>query len=148
MMAKFNFRLQSWFKIKEKLERQKEIEYGLAVAALNREMQILDEMKADRDFCIAEFKNGIKKRIDPASFQRYNHYIDLMKKKIKMQEIEVWKAREFANKKHRELLKAMQERKAIEKLRERALEEHKELEKRDEQRINDGVVTYMYAKER
>jgi flagellar FliJ protein len=144
-MAKFHFRLQSWYQIKEKLERQKEIEYGLAVAALNRELRRMEELREERAECLGEFQRKVSKRIDPLSLQKYNDYLDVMKKRIKAQEIEIVKAREYVARKQKELVKAMQERKAIEKLRERAMLEHKENEKRQEARSNDEVVTYMYA---
>jgi len=145
-LAKFNFRLQNFLGIKEKLERQKEIEYGLAIQQLNAEKQKLSDMMEEREFCITEFQVKISKRIDPETFKRYNDYIEVMKIGIKAQELEMWKAQEFANKKHKELIKAMQERKAMEKLRERAFEEFTENEKLEEKRINDDLVTLMYAK--
>lgn len=145
-MAKFTFRLQSFFELKEKLEDQKKLEYGAAVSALETEKQKKTELVNEKKECIASFKRGISEKINPVSFEMHNQYLELLKKRIKAQELVIIKAEEFVKAKRLELVKAMQERKSLEILRDKAKLEHIKEEQAKEQKLIEEVVTYQFNK--
>lgn len=143
-MGTFKFRLQSYLNIKEKLEDQKKNEYGQAMAALEREKQEKAAIEAERSDCLGDFKRSVSSKIDPLTFQRYNMYIDVLKKKEKKQEEIVLSAQETAEKKRVELVERMRERKMLDTLKEKDHVEFIKEEKRMEQKLVDEIVSYRY----
>ena len=145
-MAKFVFRLQSLLGLKEKLESQKEIEYGLAIKKLEEEREkerLLKQRQADT---LAGFTKQLETKIEPASIAQYNYFLEVLKEWIAAQETAVAAAVQFVEEKRLELVEAMRERKSLEKLKENDLEAFIEEEKHDEQKQVDAVVSYKYGR--
>lgn len=145
-MAKFEFRLQSVLNLREKLENQKELEYGLALKKLERERELERSLRSSRSACVTALAGKIEARIDPEEIARYNEYINVLKDRIAVQIKVVKAAADYAENKRLELVEAMRERKTLERLRENQHEEYIEEEKRDEQKQVDQTVSYKYAK--
>ncbi len=146
-MAKFNFKLQNFLSIKEKLEEQKKLEYGKAISELELEKQkklLLDGEKCNN---IEQFRNEIEKRVDPRTFNSYNRYIDFLKKQIVRQEREIEKKTIFAEQKREELVQSVKERKMFDKLKEHAKESFIKEENLAEQKRLDEIVSYNYNKQ-
>ena len=143
-MAKFVFRLQQHLSIKEKIESQRKIEYGSALAALAEEQSkeaALETEKADKT---AELSVKVREQIEPDLFEIYNSYIELLKKRIIGQREKVLEAEMFAEEKRLVLVEAMKEKKALQRLKEKDFEVFKEEEKRIEQSSVDEIVSYRY----
>jgi len=144
-MAKFVFKLEKHLSIKEKLEVQRKIEYGVAAAALEEERRkevALETEKADK---IGELSKKVKEKINPDLFGRYNDYIEVLRERIAEQHKNVLKAEAFAEEKRLVLVEAMREKKTLQKLKEKDYEVFKEEEKRLEQRNIDELVSYEYT---
>ena len=86
-MAGFKFRLQSFLGVKEKIEEQKKLDYGKALKKLEEEKEEKRRLINIKDNAIELFKESIKINIEPEELKIYNIYIDLMKKKIKQQDL-------------------------------------------------------------
>ncbi len=145
-MAKFKFRLQSFLDLKGKLEEQKKLSYGKAIEQLEAEKQKKVDLENEVDKTITSFKKNIDFKVEPLEFRQYNLYIDLLKKKIKAQILEIEKAEKVVEEKRQELVEAVKERKALDTLKEKDLEVYKEEEKRLEQKMVDEIVSYRYNK--
>lgn len=143
-MAKFNYRLQSTLDLKGKLEEQKKIEFGQAIARLEAEKQKKIDLENQKSDNINLFRESIAQGIRPDDLKQYNTYIDVLKIRIKGQDRAIQLAEKAVEKKRLELVEAVQERKKLEKLRERAYEEYVIEEKIAEQKIVDEVVSYRY----
>lgn len=144
-MAKFTFRLQSYLGVKEQLEEMKKNEYGIALRRLEEEKErkrLLDEELAENVFL---FKKALTTTIAMIEIRRYNNRIELLKVWITEQEERVETAKRQAEQKRLELVEAMKERKALETVRERSYEEYLEEEKKAEQVVVDGIVSYQYS---
>jgi len=144
-MAKFNFRLQNYLSLKEKLEEQRKLEYGMALAALENERRAEAAIIAEKADKINEFSEMARKKIEPDKFALYNIYIEILKKRLIEQKKRVAQAEAFAEKKRLILVEAMKEKKALQRLREKDYEEYATEEKRLEQRVVDETVSYKYA---
>ena len=144
-MQKFVFRLQKYLDIKEKLEDQKKLAYGQAVAELERQRQMKLAMENQRRSNISQLKRIVSERVDPLDIQQYNNFIDVMKKRIAQQEIVVTNHQQIAEEKRRELVEAMQQRKMLDTLKDNAREGYNRQEVIAEQKTVDEVVSFRYG---
>ncbi len=145
-MAKFAFRLQSYLNLKEKLEEQKKLEYGKALAKLEEERKLKVSMENEKEETIASFKKGVSGAINSMEIQSFNNHIELLKRQIKQQEKVIAAAEKFVDTKRQELVEAVKNRKMLEKLKEKAKDEYIIEEKLGEQKIVDEVTSYRYSK--
>ena len=143
-MAKFRFRFASNLRVKQRVEEQKELEYGKALAALELEKQRKEIMVTERENAILSFRESVNKRITPYDLQLKNNYLALLKENIIKQEKVIIKAEEAAELKRQELVEAMTERKILDKLKEKDYEEFVKEERLNEQKIQDEIVSYRY----
>ena len=141
-MAKFKFRLQGLFDIKQKIEDQKKQEYGLAVAELELEKRKKQELLDKKEEKIVEFRQHIDEILNTQKHDSYNNYIEFLKEEALRQEKVILEAQKKVEKKRQELVEAMRERKTLEKLSERQYEEFLLVQKLAEQRIVDEIVSY------
>lgn len=143
-MAKFAYRLQGTLNLKEKLEEQKKMEYGHAIARLESEKQRLLELEEEQNLCMEQFRTTVTKNISQMKVQQYNGYIKILKTRAKEQMKVIAVAEKNVEKKRTDLVYAVQERKKLEKLREKAFEEYLGEEKIAEQKAVDEIVSYKY----
>ena len=144
-MAKFNFRLQSYLGVKEQLEEMKKNEYGMALRRLEEEKERLRILQAELAENVSMFKKALVTSIVATEIRRYNNRIELLKNWIIEQQERVVAAEKLAERKRLELVEAMKDRKALETVRERSYEEYLDEEKRAEQVVVDGIVSYQYS---
>jgi len=144
-MAKFVYRLQSYLNLKEQVEELKKNEYGYALRRLEEERQKKLQLETEQETLVEIFKNSLLVAIKPADIRRFNNRIELLKVWIVEQEERVKQAEQEAEEKRLALVEAMKDRKALETVRERNYEDYKLEEKRSEQVVVDGIVSYQYA---
>ena len=145
-MAKFIFNMQGLLNIKEKLEEQAKTEYGKALNKLEEEKNALLSLKNKKEQNILIFRENIKIGVKPNYINTINKYISFIDVKIEEQIKKVDIAREFAEEKRQDLLKAMKERKVLEALKEKEKENYFKEEIKKEQKIIDEIVSYRYSK--
>ncbi len=143
-MAKFNFRLKSYLDLKEKIEDQKKLEYGKALAKLEQERKVKEQLVQSRDYNVSMFKEKIKSEINPAQFRDFNNYIELLKKRIIEQEKVIKKEEENVESKRSELVEAVKQHKILDKLKEKSYAEYMREEQIAEQKRVDEIVSYQY----
>lgn len=144
-MAKFVYRLQSYLNLKEQVEELKKNEYGYALRRLEEERQKKLQLEAEQETIVKIFRKSLLVSIKPVDIRRFNNRIELLKVWIIEQEQRVKQAEQEAEEKRLALVEAMKERKALETVRERSYEDYKLEEKRNEQVVVDGIVSYQYA---
>lgn len=143
-MGKFQFSMNSVLKLRERVEEQKKQEFGKAMKKLENEKMLLAIFKGQKEKALIDFKANVAKAIDPDEPKKFNYYIDALKRKIEIQVININRATKEAEEKREELMAATQDKKKLEKLKEREAEEHLEEEKRSEQKTTDEIVSYQY----
>jgi len=145
-MAKFIFRFATNLRVKERIEEQKKIEYGKALAALELQRQEKARMVNEREETIVSFRESVNNAITPADVQTHNNYLGLLKMLIIKQDEIIKKCEETAEIKRLELVEAMKERKIMEKLKEKDREIFIREEQLKEQKIQDTIVSYRYGR--
>ncbi|MDR1539913.1 MAG: flagellar export protein FliJ [Clostridiales bacterium] len=148
-MAKFNFRLQGYLNVKEKLEGQRKMEYGQMLQALEKEKANLFMLESEKAQCLGLFKLTIssgKKGLDPEEMKRYNSYLSRIAAMINRQSAKVAEAESSAEKKRLELLEAMKERKMLDTLKDKARAVYNRQELLDEQKAADEIVSSRFKK--
>ncbi|MBQ9135267.1 MAG: flagellar export protein FliJ [Lachnospiraceae bacterium] len=144
-MARFKYRMQSILDVKTKLETQAKQEFSAAKAALDEEldkMEQLKERKAGYEARAEELLCGTLRlqeiQDNKAAILKMDEYIQEQKVRIKRAEKKLEAARV-------KLTELMQERKMHEKLKEKAFEEFLEEEKKQEGKEVDELTSYTYG---
>lgn len=144
-MARFRYRMQSILNIKEKLETQAKQEFGLAQRALNAEedkLALLIERKAGYE---RELREDLSGQLHVMQLKDGNERLRVMDEMISMQRLQVRLAEEAVEKAREKLSQAMKERKAQERLREKAFEAFLQEESKAEMKEIDQLTSYTYA---
>lgn len=143
-MARFNYKLQSVLDIKQKLESQEKIAYGLAAAKVQKEQEELQKLliqKANYDRQARELVEG---DIDILKINTCRKAIETMKTRIRAQMMKLHEAQKQLEIVRRRLNDVMIERKTYEKLREKKFEEFKQELSHEEMKEVDELVSYTY----
>ncbi|MCI9416445.1 MAG: flagellar export protein FliJ [Eubacterium sp.] len=143
-MAKFQYKLQSVLDIKEKLESQEKIAFGLAAAKLQEEQEILQNLMIQKAGYDKKARKLVEGSIDLLEINICRKAIETMKTRIRSQMINVHKAEKQLDIVRRRLNEVMIERKTYEKLREKKFEEFKMELAYEEKKEVDELVSYTY----
>ena len=143
-MAKFKYKLQSVLEIKEKLESQEKIAFGLASAKLLEEQEILQKLMIQKAGYDKQAKKLLEGTIDLLAVNACRKAVETMKTRIRGQMMNVHKAEKQLELVRHRLNEVMIERKTYEKLRERKFEEFKAELAYEEKKEVDELVSYTY----
>ena len=146
-MAKFNFRLQAVLNVKTQQENNLKNELGKAIQKLEtekRKLVVLENALNDLD---TEFNEKTKKATVKKLIE-YNDYRSFLTVKIKLQKEKVNCEAQNVDKVREELVKAVKERKILDKLKEKKKEEYLLEQKQLEQKTNDEIVSYNHNESR
>ena len=144
-MKKFLFDLQGVLEIKQKLEGQARVDFGIARQKLNAEeekKEALIRQKNGYTEALAETMTGI---LNIQEMNRLKNAIDVMNDRIRLQEVAVKRAERQLESVRIKLNKVVQERKTIEKLREKKFEEYMKEIDAEESKMVDELVSYRYT---
>lgn len=145
-MANFVFKMQSLLNIKTQMEESLKNELGKAVQKLELEKNKLKKIEIDRDECINNLKSKSSKGIIVSKIQEYNSYISLLKGRMKIQKENINYAQNIVDKYREQLIKMMQEKEMLEKLKDKKYQEYLLEQAKADQKINDEVISYKYSK--
>ena len=143
-MAKFQYKLQSVLDIKQKLESQEKIAFGLASAKLLEEQEILQKLMIQKAGYDKQAKKLLEGTIDLLAVNACRKAVETMKTRIRGQMMNVHKAEKQLELVRHRLNEVMIERKTYEKLRERKFEEFKAELAYEEKKEVDELVSYTY----
>jgi flagellar FliJ protein len=143
-MAKFVYRMQNILDIKEKMENQAKIAYGLANAKLMEEQDKLQKIILRRASYENRAKELAKGKLDIQSIKECRKAIEAMKERQRIQVMNVHAAEKNLEIARENLNKVMVERKTHEKLREKAFDEFKHEIEHAEAKEVDELVSYNY----
>ena len=147
-MAKFVYRMQSILNIKIQMENQAKMELGQAQRKLLEEEERLQTLYDRKEYYLEE---GRRLRMDSLkvlslrdneyAVARMEEYIEAQKENVKKAELQVEEARQ-------NLQEIMTERKAQERLREKAFEQFMQEENAKEGKEVDELISYTYGQKR
>ncbi len=145
-MARFVYRMQSVLNIKQKTENQTKMEFALAQAELNKQLDILKEYverKAKYLEEAEELRNQDALKLQDILDNQYaTAQMDVM---IKHQSAVVQQHEQKVERVRIKLTRNIQERKMQETLRDRAFAEFLEEQKQEEAKENDQRSSFTYG---
>ncbi len=130
--------------IKQKLESQEKIAFGLASAKLLEEQEILQKLMIQKAGYDKQAKKLLEGTIDLLAVNACRKAVETMKTRIRGQMMNVHKAEKQLELVRHRLNEVMIERKTYEKLRERKFEEFKAELAYEEKKEVDELVSYTY----
>lgn len=143
-MARFQYKLQSVLDIKEKLESQEKIAFGLASAKLAEEQEALQELMIRKAGYDRQAKKLLEGKLDLLEVNTCRKSVETMKTRIRGQMMSVHKAEKQLETVRKRLNEVMIERKTYEKLREKKFEEFRQELEKEEKKEVDELVSYTY----
>ncbi len=144
-MAKFIYRMQNILNIKYKLEDQAKNEFMIANRILQEEEEKKNVLLARKREYQEEAKTLLSSRLDVFRIRENKEAILKMDEFIKEQELVIEKARMVVEEKAQKLALLRQERKAQEKLKEKAFEVFIREENAKESKEVDERVSFTYG---
>ncbi len=145
-MAKFKYRMQSILDIKDKMEAQTKIEYGLARARLSEEEEKLKGLKVKKNYYESKAKELLKDALKVLEIINTQAAVKQMEQFIEEQRIIVLAEERNVERVRVKLVEVMQERKTHEKLKEKAFEVFMQEENASESKEIDQLTSYLYGR--
>ena len=146
-MPRFTFRLQTVLEHKQRLEELAQLEHARAQAAQDHEERSLAQLHDAEARGFAELeRQRFDGRLDIESLQLGMTYLDALKVQITRQAQIVARVRRATEVKREALVASMQERKALERLREKQLKDFQVAELRREQVAQDEMVVMRHGR--
>ncbi len=140
-MMNFNFRLERVLNFKDTVEELKKAEYGNAQRKLNQEEDKLNSYNQHKNVIKYE-KNLSVSKTNAGNLAMYSDYIKDLDKKIKSQEKVVSNTKIELEEAKEEMIEAVQDKKAFEKLKEKEYEKYLYKVKKLEEKQVDTIVNY------
>jgi len=145
-MTRFSFRLESILQIKIKLEEQAKMEFAAARMRLSDEEEKLELLKQRKKGYEEDLRNLYSDKLDVTLINLTASAITVMDGKIKTQGFAVKRAEKQVEIASDKLNKVMQERKAMEKLRENKFAEYMREYNEEESKQTDELISYQYGR--
>lgn len=120
MAKRYQFRLQPVLKHRQRVEEQKQVELAEAQTRRRREETELAALEAREDDAVERLEQqGLVGRLDVELLRHGLTYLELLGKDITTQTATVTEARQQAEQKRQDTVRAQQDRRVLEKLKER-----------------------------
>lgn len=145
-MAKFIYRMQNILNIKYKLEDQAKNEFTLANRILQEEEEKKEKLLTRQAKYRQEAKALLSRKLDVLRIKENKEAILRMEEYIRAQDRVIQKAQKTVEEKAEALATLRQERKAQEKLKEKAFDDFMQEENAKESKEIDELVSFTYGK--
>lgn len=143
-MSKFLYKMQNILDIKMKLEDQAKSSYREAKRAFDAEKEVYEMLLNKKEDYEKKLKQTMIHRLIVSDIKYYENCVEVIKDKIKNQELVVNQAKLEVSRKEQAMHQAMIERKTQEILREKKLTQFKMELKQQEEKGNDQLVSFKY----
>ncbi|MHB8064587.1 MAG: flagellar export protein FliJ [Ruminiclostridium sp.] len=143
-MQKFGFRLDSVLKLKSQLEDNAKNCLARATRELESQKNSLEGLKNINDGSMNSLNIEVEEGTPVYRLRIYNSYLSFMKKKITEQKENVNIAEQDVDINRESLIKAMQERKILEKLKEKKYQEYQKEQSKAEQLLIDELNSFKF----
>ncbi len=144
-MNKFVFELQGVLDIKQKLEGQAKINFGVARAKLTAEEEKRDAIKVRIDEYRDRLSSLVNGKLNLVELGRCEDAIDILGEQLSQQEMAVRRAEKQVELMRTRLNAIVMERKTIEKLREKRFEEYMQEYNAEERKQVDELISYRHG---
>lgn len=141
-MAAYKFKLQKLLDYRLSMEEEKKNKLGEASRRLEEEKARLRELKNRQNEMNRTFREKTSQGMPVNELKLLANYIDYYKRGIKAQKTKVKMAEDYVDVCREELIKASQEKKMIEKLKEIDYGEFLYEEQKKEEKLVDDLVSF------
>ena len=141
-MPGFKFRLQSLLNVKRQMEDNLKLELAEANRLLKEETDLLDALVFQKRELMSSINIETSKGVKVEKLIEYNSYLFRLSMNIEKQKEKVIIAQENADKHRERLINIMQEKKMLEKLKDKNLEQYKAEETRREQKNYESIINF------
>lgn len=145
-MGKFVFKLQAVLNLKKQIEDSVKNELGKAAQELKRQIKILEDIEIERDEYIHDINSQSTSGTSVGKLKNYNLYISLLKDKMVYQKNNIKNAQKSVDMYREQLIIAVQERKMMEKLREKKFAEYLKEQQKEEQKLIDEIASFNHKR--
>lgn len=140
-MRKFKFTLQSVLNVKLSLEKQYMAELGACEARIRLFQKELEEIMDRRERSRKEFRRAVSEGLKAPELTVFSAGFAALREKIAAQRRKIETAEDEKRRVQSRLIEVMQERKMLEKLKEKQMEEYKLLQKAEDAAAIDDFLT-------
>lgn len=141
-MAVYKFRLQKLLNYKVSVEEEKKNELNKASKRLEEEKNRLFSIKRKLNEMNSTFHEKTSQGMTVNELKLLANYIDYYKRSIKEQKVKIKMAEDYLSICRGELIKATQEKKMVEKLKEIDYEKYLYEEQKKEEKMVDDLVSF------
>ena len=141
-MAGYKYNLQKVLELKENIEDEKKNELAVALKRLENEKEKLEILKEKMQQEEAGFQETTTEGIPVNQLKMIIDNIEYYKRNIKKQKLAIKMAQEYSDQCRMQLVRATQEKKMMEKLKEIDFKEYLYEEQKKEERLVDDLVTF------
>ena len=141
-MAAYKFRLQKLLDYKVNIEQEKKNELSFALKRLEEEKSRLLQLNHKQNEMNGIFKEKTFKGMAVNELKLLVNYIDYYKRGIKGQRVKIKMAEDYLTNCREELIKATQEKKMLEKLKEIDFGKYLYEEQKKEEKLVDDLVSF------
>ena len=145
-MAVYKFKLQKLLDYKISIEEEKKNELSLAMKRLDVEKQKLVELKQKQSEMNSDFQEKSSCGMPVNELKLLANYIDYYKRSIKEQKIKIKMAEDYLSTCREELIKATQEKKMMERLKEIDFKKYLYEEQKKEDKLIDDLVSFKESR--
>lgn len=143
-MQKFGFRLETVLNLKTQMEDNAKNSLARAARELDYQKECLEELKNLNETTINSLNIEIDNGIPVYKIKNYNSYFSLMKNKIINQKENVNIAQNDVDINRVALVRAVQERKILDKLKEKQYQEYLKEQNKSEQQLIDELNSFKF----
>lgn len=143
-MQKFGFRLESVLKLKTQIEDNAKNNLARSTRELQNQKNRLEELEEIKEVSMNKLTSEVDSGIPVYQIRNFNSFFGLMKNKITKQKVNVNNAQNDVDINREALVKAMQEKKILEKLKEKKYEEYLVEQNKAEQQLIDELNSYKF----
>lgn len=143
-MKKFGFRLEAVLNLKTQMEDNAKNNLARSARELECQKECLEELKNLNEATIGSLNNEIDNGIPVYRIKDYNSYFSLMKNKIINQKENVNIAQKDVDINREVLVRAVQERKILDKLKEKKYQEYLKEQNKSEQQLIDELNSFKF----
>lgn len=141
-MPSYKYKLQNLLDLKITIEDEKKNQFGLAVKRLENENLKLQEIMQDMEAMRIQLEQKSSEGIKADNLKIISDYMTYYKNSIKRQKLMIKMAEDYLNDCRAELIKATQEKKMMEKLKEIDHTKYLYEEQKIEEKIVDDLVSF------
>jgi flagellar protein FliJ len=145
LMAGYKFKLQNILKLRENVEKDKVIAFGVATQRFDNEKLKLEQLNAEMYNKCEDIEKAVLYGISVQELRLQQQFKDYYKFSISKQVVKSKMAEEHLFNCRHKLVEAVQERKIMEKLREIDYGKYLYTEQKNEEKLVDDLVSFKQS---